>query len=60
MLIGEAPGFQEEKTGKTFQGESGKLLEKMFLILRLLSIEKISSLLKFLEMINLESISEKL
>ena len=29
MIIGEAPGSEEEKTGKTFQGESGALLEKM-------------------------------
>ena len=29
MIIGEAPGFEEEKTYKTFQGESGALLEKM-------------------------------
>ena len=29
MIVGEAPGFEEEKTGKTFQGESGVLLEKM-------------------------------
>ena len=29
MIIGEAPGLQEEEVGKTFQGESGVLLEKM-------------------------------
>ena len=29
MIIGEAPGLQEEKVGKTFQGETGVLLEKM-------------------------------
>ena len=29
MIIGEAPGLEEEKTGKTFQGDSGALLEKM-------------------------------
>ena len=29
MIIGEAPGAEEEKTYKTFQGESGILLEKM-------------------------------
>ena len=29
MIIGEAPGPEEEKTNKTFQGESGLLLEKM-------------------------------
>ena len=31
MIIGEAPGAEEEKTGKTFQGETGALLEKMLL-----------------------------
>ena len=31
MIIGEAPGKEEEKTNKTFQGEHGKLLEKMLL-----------------------------
>ena len=29
MIVGEAPGAEEEKTGRTFQGESGALLEKM-------------------------------
>ena len=29
MIIGEAPGLEEDKIGKTFQGESGDLLEKM-------------------------------
>jgi DNA polymerase len=29
MIIGEAPGLEEEKTGKSFQGESGALLKKM-------------------------------
>ncbi len=29
MIVGEAPGEDEEKTGRTFQGESGALLEKM-------------------------------
>ncbi len=29
MIIGEAPGLEEEKVGKTFQGETGVLLEKM-------------------------------
>ena len=29
MIIGEAPGLEEEKKGKTFQGESGALLKKM-------------------------------
>ena len=31
MIIGEAPGAEEEKAGKTFQGETGALLEKMLL-----------------------------
>ena len=35
MIIGEAPSLKEEKTGKTFQGESGKLLEKMFLAINI-------------------------
>jgi uracil-DNA glycosylase family 4 len=29
MLIGEAPGIEEEKSGTTFMGEAGKLLKKM-------------------------------
>ena len=28
MIIGEAPGEEEEKTGKTFQGEVGELIRK--------------------------------
>tara|TARA_B100000900_G_scaffold350057_1_gene316455 strand:- start:970 stop:1689 length:720 start_codon:yes stop_codon:yes gene_type:complete len=35
MIIGEAPGFEEIKTGKTFQGESGSLLEKMLLAIKI-------------------------
>ena len=35
MIIGEAPGIEEEKTGKTFQGESGKLIEKMLLAINI-------------------------
>jgi uracil-DNA glycosylase len=31
MIIGEAPGPEEEKLGKTFQGEIGALLKKMLL-----------------------------
>ena len=31
MIIGEAPGPEEERTNKTFQGEAGVLLEKMLL-----------------------------
>ena len=37
MIIGEAPGSEEEKTGKTFQGEAGALLEKM---LKAINIQK--------------------
>ena len=29
MFIGEAPGEIEDKTGKPFKGEAGKLLDKM-------------------------------
>ncbi len=35
MVIGEAPGLEEERTGKTFQGESGSLLEKMLLAINI-------------------------
>ncbi len=35
MIIGEAPGLEEEKTGETFQGESGSLLEKMLLAINI-------------------------
>ena len=31
MLIGEAPGVEENKSGKTFKGEVGELLNKMLL-----------------------------
>ncbi len=31
MIIGETPGQEEEKKGKTFQGEQGALLEKMLM-----------------------------
>ena len=31
MLIGEAPGIEESKSGTTFKGEVGKLLDKMLL-----------------------------
>ena len=37
MIVGEAPGIEEEKISKTFQGESGALLEKM---LKAISISK--------------------
>ncbi len=29
LIVGEAPGLEEEKIGKTFKGEIGSLLEKM-------------------------------
>ena len=35
MIIGEAPGPDEEKTNKTFQGEQGALLEKMLLAINI-------------------------
>ena len=31
MLIGEAPGIEEDKSGSTFKGEIGELLDKMML-----------------------------
>ena len=30
MIIGETPGYEEDKSGLTFQGEIGDLLKKMF------------------------------
>ena len=35
MIIGEAPGHEEEKANKTFQGEVGKLLRKMLLAINI-------------------------
>ena len=35
MIIGETPGGEEEIMGKTFQGESGALLEKMLMAINL-------------------------
>ena len=35
MIIGEAPGPEEEKTNKTFQGEPGALLKKMLLAINI-------------------------
>ncbi|MDC3257289.1 uracil-DNA glycosylase [Candidatus Pelagibacter sp.] len=35
MIIGEAPGPEEEKNNKTFQGEPGELLEKMLLAINI-------------------------
>ena len=37
MIVGESPSLEEEKTGKTFQGEAGTLLEKM---LKAINIQK--------------------
>ena len=30
MIVGETPGYEEDKSGLTFQGEIGDLLKKMF------------------------------
>jgi len=35
MLIGEAPGVEEDKVGLTFMGESGSLLKKMLLAINI-------------------------
>ena len=35
MIIGEAPGIDEEQTGTTFMGETGKLLKKMLIAIDL-------------------------
>ena len=35
MLIGEAPGEIEDKVGKPFKGESGKLLDKMLIAINI-------------------------
>ena len=35
MIIGESPGPEEEKSDKTFQGESGELIEKMLLAINI-------------------------
>jgi len=35
MLIGEAPGIEEDKTGLTFIGEAGDLLKKMLLAINI-------------------------
>jgi len=43
MIVGEAPGPEEEKTGSTFQGEIGNLLEKMLLAINLKKINIYSS-----------------
>ena len=40
MLIGEAPGIEEEKSGHSFQGEIGSLLKKMLQAINI-KIEKV-------------------
>ena len=35
MIVGEAPGYEEDKSGLTFQGEIGDLLKKMFLAINI-------------------------
>ena len=35
MLIGEAPGVEEDESGKTFKGEVGELLNKMLLAIEI-------------------------
>ena len=35
MIVGEAPSLEEEKNGKTFQGEDGSLLKKMLLAINI-------------------------
>ena len=35
MLISEAPGVEEDKSGKTFKGEVGELLNKMLLAIEI-------------------------
>ena len=35
MIVGEAPSLEEEKNGKTFQGENGSLLKKMLLAINI-------------------------
>jgi len=35
MLIGESPGVEEDKSGKTFIGEAGELLNKMLLAIEI-------------------------
>ena len=35
MIVGETPGYEEDKSGLTYQGEVGNLLKKMFLAIDL-------------------------
>ena len=41
MLVGEAPGIEEDNTGQTFLGEVGNLLEKMLCILPITIIKNL-------------------
>ena len=43
MLVGEAPGFEEESSGLPFQGKVGELLNKMLLAINI-KREKIYSI----------------
>ena len=48
MLIGEAPGFDEDNEGLPFVGKAGKLLDKILIAIGLNRFEKvyISNILK--------------
>ena len=48
MLVGEAPGFDEDNKGAPFVGKAGKLLDKILLAIDLNRFEKvyISNILK--------------
>jgi uracil-DNA glycosylase family 4 len=35
MIVGETPGYEEDRSGLTFQGEIGDLLKKMFLAINI-------------------------
>ena len=35
ILIGEAPGYNEDQTGESFVGRAGQLLDKIFCLCRL-------------------------
>ena len=43
MIIGEAPGLEEEKVSKTFQGETGDLIKKMLLAINIKKNDTYSS-----------------
>ena len=38
MIIGESPGPKEEESNKTFQGESGELIEKMLMAINIIVV----------------------